>query len=53
MDKIYEYQTKQYNYKIRDIGIFAILYLIFSIYKYVQDYTKYVYLIPIIIPEVS
>ena len=49
MDKIYEYQTKQYNYKIRDIGIFAILYLIFSIYKYVQDYTKYVYLIPIII----
>lgn len=48
MNKTYEYKTKFFNYKIRNIGIFAIFFLLYSIYNYIT--TKSVlFIVPIII----
>jgi len=49
MDKIYEYKTKQYNYKIRNIGLFAIFFLIYSIIRFVKSNLQIIYLVPIIV----
>lgn len=48
MNKTYEYKTKFYNYKVRDIGIFAIFFLFYSIFN-VFRYQSYLYCVPIII----
>ena len=48
MNKTYEYKTKKYNYKITYIGIFAIFFLIYSIYNFATT-QKAIYLAPIII----
>lgn len=48
MNKTYEYKTKFFNYKIRDIGIFAILFLFYSIYNLVSTKNSF-FSVPIII----
>lgn len=48
MNKTYEYKTKWFNYKIRNIGIFAIFFLIYSIYNYLTTKSN-LYIVPIII----
>ena len=48
MNKTYEYKTKWFNYRIRDIGIFAILFLLYSIYNFVTT-QSILFIVPIII----